>query len=140
MGRTRKEVIDGLAAALEAAGYSMRSASKTLGLNPGYLSEFMRETGYSPEVLPEDVREPLARLLGIDENFLRIRTAEGGIVKQYETSPVYSRRVGTVKDLGRDAEMRIDNILLELGRIKERLDRLEGRPLVSEKDKKPRPR
>lgn len=139
MGRTRKEVIDSLGAALKAAGYSMRSASMALDLNPGYLSEFMRETGYSPEVLPEDVREPLARLLGIDEKTLKISTAAGVAVKHSEIIPRQTKPVRTVTHSGR-TEMRVDKLIEEVGRIKERLDRLEGQPAQSVGDKKSRPR
>lgn len=143
MGRTREQVIKDLDRALKDAGLSMRRASLKLDLNHSYLSQFMRETDYSPDVLPEDVRQALARLLGIDENFLRIHTSSGDIVKDSDIYSRQTRRVGTITHSGRTTEMRVDRLIEELGRIKERLDRLESglqaEQPTSGRGKKPRP-
>jgi hypothetical protein len=145
-GRTRDEVIEDLNVALLAAGHSMRSASIALGLNHSYLSQFMRKTDYSPDVLPEDVRIALARLLGIDQMILRIGTFTHSTFNHLDTDSGYNRPARVVNHRASDRrtpDMRIDSLYEELGRIKERLDRLEG--LSSGRDqqpgagKKPRP-
>jgi hypothetical protein len=142
MGRTRAEVISDINVALLAAGHSMRSASLALDLNPGYLSEFMRETDYSPEVLPEDVRLALATLLGVDEKIFRVGPVLERTVNSPEGIKGYSKRIpaanGDTSDR-RNVHMRVDFILEELGRIKERLDQLEGRPGQAGNTKKPGP-
>jgi hypothetical protein len=142
MGRTRKEVVEDLNVALVAAGHSMRSASIALGLNHSYLSRFMQETGYSPDVLPEDVRLALARLIGIDEKILRISTPGGVFVNPSEGFEAHSETANRTKAYGtgkRTTDMRVDHLFQELGRIKERLDRLESEsaPAGSHKKKGP---
>lgn len=139
MGRTREQVIEDLNVALLGAGHSMRSASIKLGLNHSYLSQFMRKTDYSPEVLPEDVRSALATLLGVDEKIFRISTSSNREVNTSEGIKTYGKRVAQGGTDRRTTEMRIDDLLQEIGRIKERLDRLEGQSAASEKDKKARP-
>jgi hypothetical protein len=128
MGRSRKDVIADLNVALVAAGHTMRSASIELGLNHSYLSKFMRNADYSPEVLPEDVRLALATLLGVDEKIFRIAPQTGIPINEAVGLKEYSKRV--VSPIGdstdrRNVHMRVDHILEELGRIKERLDRIE---------------
>jgi hypothetical protein len=141
MGRTRADVIADLNVALLAAGYTMRSASIALGLNHSYLSKFMRKTDHSPDVLPEDVRLALANLLGLDQNILRIGTVSEKVINTNAGFIAHSDRVVTTPSGKRTTDMRLDNLLQEIGRIKERLDRLEGQPeqqLRSER-KKSRP-
>jgi hypothetical protein len=138
MGRTRADVIADLNAALLGAGYSMRQASLKLGLNHSYLSQFMKETDYSPEVLPEDVRLALANLLGLDQNILRIGTVPDKVINTNAGFRAHSDRVVTTSSGKRTTDMRVDNLLQEIGRLKERVDRLEGQPVQSGQ-KKPRP-
>jgi hypothetical protein len=139
MGRTRKEVIADLNVALLAAGYSMRQASLKLDLNHSYLSQFMKETGYSPEVLPEDVRLALANLLGLDQNILKIGTGPDNAINPNEGFKAYGKPVAGAKvSERRTTDMRVDDVLQEIGRIKERLDQLEGQQR-SVSHKKPRP-
>jgi hypothetical protein len=138
MGRPRADVIADLNVALLAAGYTMRRASLALKLNHAYLSQFMREKGYSPEVLPEEVREGLANLLGLDQNMLRIGTVQDQEINPNEGIKGHSDRVVTTTSGKRTTDMRVDDLLQEIGRLKERLDRLEGQPVQSGQ-KKPRP-
>jgi hypothetical protein len=49
----------------------LRNASLAIGRNPAYLHQFV--TRGSPKVLPEEARERLARLLGVDDAALRHR-------------------------------------------------------------------
>lgn len=129
MGRSRAEVIADLNVALVGAGYSMASASKALGLNHSYLSKFMRNQDYSPEVLPEDVRIGLAQLVGLGEETLRIDPHRPVGIKEGEGIKGYGKRVHSNGDSTdrRNIHMRVDHVIEEIGRIKERLDRLEGR-------------
>lgn len=134
MGRSRADVIADLNVALLAAGHTMRSASMVLDLNHSYLSKFMRKDGYSPDVLPEQIRLSLARLLGIDERMLRIDAQKPAEINKGEGNIRYAyKALGSESDR-RNAHMRIDNILQEIGRIKERLDKLEGQQDGSEPD------
>lgn len=122
--KNRKEVVDFLNVALLAAGESMRSASLKLGLNHSYLSQFMRTDDYSPEELPEGVRKDLARLLNTSEENLRVRSEKPDSVNHVESPSTYGGTVeGTDSTTRMTMEMR--HIYEELGRIKERLDRLE---------------
>lgn len=134
MERTRDDVIEDLNVALVAAGHSMRSASLALGLNHSYLAQFMRKNGYSPEVLPEDVRFNLAALLQVDEKIFRVPIRTGDFVNPAEGIKAYGKRAGGVGPDRRTTEMRVDDLLQEIGRIKERLDRLES----SEPGEKPK--
>ena len=139
MGRPRAEVIADLNAALLGAGHSMRSASLKLGLNHSYLNQFMKEKDYSPEVLPEDVRLALAQLVGLDEKMLRIATGNEVALNEGEGIKPYSRSVPRVGTDRRETDMRIDRLYEELGRIKERLDRLEAQQPPSDRKPAQRP-
>lgn len=125
MGRTRDQVVETLLVALTAAGHSMRSASLALDLNHSYLSQFLKKKDYSPDVLPEDVRLALAQLLNIDEKFIKIDTPKAVAVKTFEGKPAQIGSASKEIDGRRNVHMRVDSILEEIGRIKERLDRLE---------------
>lgn len=50
-------------------GYDMKRLSLALGLNPAYFHQYLKKG--KPRVLPETVREPLARLLNVREADLR---------------------------------------------------------------------
>lgn len=146
MSRPRKEVVEDLNVAILAAGHTMRSASLALGLNHAYLSQFMKETDYSPEVLPEEVREGLAQLLGMNENNLRVSTQKRVKINPKDTIQPYGRNANGTQPhkqtRKRTTDMRVDDVMEQLGRIKERLDRLEGQTdtnPASRKDKKDRP-
>lgn len=142
MGQPRDRVIETLYIALAAAGHTMRSASIAIGLNHSYLSKFMRKDGYSPDVLPEDIRLALARLLDIDQNLIKVNPIGGAIVKDRDGISSYGIRAPRTGAGRRTTEMRVDHIIEELGRIKERLDRLEGRggaAAPGKGDKPPRP-
>jgi hypothetical protein len=139
MGRSRDAVIEDLKVALRAAGYSMASASKALDLNHSYLSKFMRKKDYSPEALPEDVRIALAQLIGLGEEKLRIDTHRSVDIKKSEGIKGYGKDAPKTESDRRNAHMRIDNLLIEVGRIKERLDKLEGQPGSDQAEDKAKP-
>lgn len=126
MGRTRDQVVDYLFVALAAANQTQRSASLALGLNHSYLNQFMKKTGYSPDVLPENVRIALARLLDIDEELIKVSDPAPLVVKTLEGKTTQNGEPGKESGDRRSVQMRVDNILQEIGRIKERLDRLEA--------------
>jgi hypothetical protein len=141
MHATRDHLVKFIIERLTDLAFTPRSVSLSLGKSPTYLADFLGKKA-SPNVLDEDTRANLARILSTSEENLRfqrafVKTSVG--LRDIDVShtgnglPVVRRTV----------EMRVDSIFEELGRIKERLDRLEG--LSSGRDqqpgagKKPRP-
>lgn len=80
----------------------LKSASLAIGRNATYLHQFIFRG--TPKVLPEHLRKPLAKLLGVDEGALRHRTipprkprskpSPGGNVKQAPPSGILEGYVG----------------------------------------------
>src|SRR5579859_1731664 len=56
---------------LDEKGIRYSEASRRVGKNQTYIQQYLKKG--SPEVLPEDVREKLAKVLGIPEGHLRVR-------------------------------------------------------------------
>lgn len=56
---------------IQTSGSDLKNASLAIGRNAAYLHQYL--TRGTPKVLPEDVREALAKLLGVDEDSLRQR-------------------------------------------------------------------
>jgi hypothetical protein len=140
MHTTRDQLVKFIIERLMDMAITPRSVSLSLGKSPTYLADFLGKKA-SPNVLDEDTRANLARILSTSEENLRfqrafVKTSVG--LRDIDVShtgnglPVVRRTV----------EMRVDSIFEELGRIKERLDRLEGqsgRDHQTGVGKKPRP-
>jgi AraC-like DNA-binding protein len=140
MHTTRDQLVKFIIERLTDLAFTPRSVSLSLGKSPTYLADFLGKKA-SPNVLDEDTRANLARILSTSEENLRfqrsfVKTSVG--LRDIDVShtgnglPVVRRTV----------EMRVDSIFEELGRIKERLDRLEGQSVRDHQTgagKKPRP-
>lgn len=78
MHNTREELVRFLLGKVAEAHKDLKSVSRALGKNDTYLQQFKSKG--SPRVLPEDVRQGLADILGGEESHYRVKPKDRAVL------------------------------------------------------------
>lgn len=107
-------------------GMSLNEASRRIGKNPSYLQQYVKRG--SPDILPEDVREKLGPLLGVEPDALRGKPGEDPITPE-GGKQVFRGRGAAIRDLPvyKGSTPHGATVMsFEPDRLMNRIDRLSG--------------